>query len=138
MGLNNFSTDGLIITVNGRVINDWGDANPPYSDDPIDPVSTLRRGQGGGAVRLDRINPGRRVTLNLNPGSADSTYMQGLMNSKATIEMSKTQLGSLEAAVGVEGVIINDGSTGRGGSTITDDQYMLEFNIWTGGKGGDT
>lgn len=137
MGVNNFSTDLFVITVNGRVIDDWGEAAQPYSDDPIDPKSTLRRGQGGNAVRLDRINPGRRVTLNLNPGGTDSAYMSGLMNSGATITLSKTQIGTLETAIGTEGVIVNDGTVGRGGSTITDDVYIIEFNTWGDTKGGE-
>lgn len=137
MALRNFSTDLFTISINGRIITDFGESDPPYTDDPIDQKSTLRRGQGGKAVRLDRINPGRTVTINLNPGSPDSAYMQSLMNSNATIVLSKTQIGTLETAIGTEGVIINDGQVGRGGSTITDDQYIIEFNQWAQSKGGE-
>jgi len=137
MSVNNMSADLLVITINGRVINDWGETDPPYNEAPIDVRSTLRRGQGGNAVRLDRINPGRQITINLNPGGADAAYVQGLMNSNATITLSKTQIGTLEAAIGTEGVITNDGPTGRGGgATITDDQFIIEFNTWSGTKGG--
>jgi len=136
MALNNFSTDLFVVVVNGRTIADWGDTATPFTDDPIDPKTTLRRGQGGNAVRLNRINPGRNVKLFLNPGSPDSAFMQGLMNSNANITISKTQIGTLETAIGTEGVIVNDASNGRGGSTITDDQYILEFNGWTASKGG--
>lgn len=97
--------------------------------------TVLRRGLGGNAIRLDRINPGRRVTLNLNPGSADSAYINGLFQSKANIELTYTQIGTLDAAVGTEGVIVNDGPRGRGGQTITDDQWIFEFNSWTASKG---
>lgn len=135
MALNNFSTDLFVVVVNGRTISDWGDTATPFTDDPIDPKVTLRRGQGGNAVRLNRINPGRNVKLFLNPGSPDSAYMQGLMNSNANITISKTQIGTLETAIGTEGVIVNDASNGRGGSTITDDQYIMEFNGWTAMKG---
>lgn len=134
MALNDFSTDLHVVTVNGRQITDWGDTATPYTDDPIDPKSQLRRGQGGNAVRLDRINPGRSVALFLNPGSADASYMQGLFNSRATISLSRTQIGTLESDIGTEGVIVNDGQTGRGGSTITDAQYIIEFNGWNGQK----
>ena len=137
MPLNNFSTDLFTISINGRIITDFGESDPPYTDDPIDQQSTLRRGQGGKAVRLDRINPGRTVTLNLNPGSPDSAYMQGLMTSKAGIVLSKTQIGTLEGSLGTEGIIINDGQVGRGGQTITDDQYIMEFNGWIQSKGGE-
>jgi hypothetical protein len=137
MSVNDFSTDLHVVTVNGRIINDWGEATTPCTDDPIDQKSTLRRGQGGNAVRLDRKNPGRRVTLNLNPGSSDSAFMQGLFNSSANITINIQQIGTLEVSTGTEGVIVNDGQVGRAGQTITDDQYMIEFNLWTALKGGE-
>lgn len=137
MALNNFSTSNSVVTINGREISDWGETATPYTDEPIDQRSNLRRGQGGNAVRLDRINPGRRVTLYLNPGSPDSAYMQGLYNSNANIEATWTQIGSLDAAVGAEGVIVNDGTRGRAGTTISDDQFIIEFNVWTGSRGGE-
>lgn len=135
MALNNFSTVGSVVTVNGRVISDWGENATPYNDEPIDAVSILRRGQGGNATRLDRLNPGRRVTLYLNPGSPDSAYLQGLYNSNANIELTFTQIGTLDAAVGAEGVIVNDGARGRAGTTISDDQFIFEFNSWTATRG---
>lgn len=136
MSLNNFSTANSVVTANGREITDWGENATPYTDEPIDARSALRRGQGGNAVRLDRINPGRRVTLYLNPGSPDSAYMQGLFNSNANIELTWTQIGTLDAAVGAEGVIVNDGSRGRAGTTISDDQFIIEFNSWSATRGG--
>lgn len=136
MSVNNFSTDLFVVTVNGRIISDWGETATPFTDAPIDARSQLRRGQGGNAVRLDRINPGREINLFLNPGSPDSSFMQGLFTSNANITASKTQIGTLEAAVGIEGVITNDASIGRGGSTISDDQYIVQFNSWTATKGG--
>lgn len=135
MALNNFSTELAVVTVNGRQIQDWGETATPYTDAPIDPKSQLRRGQGGSAVRLDRINPGRQVDLYLNPGSPDSAFMQGLYNSKANITLSFTQIGTLETAIGTEGVIVNDGQRGRAGSTITDDQFTIQFNLWDATRG---
>ena len=35
--LNNFSTDLLVITVNGRIMSDWGETATPVTDEPIDP-----------------------------------------------------------------------------------------------------
>lgn len=135
MSLNNFSTDLCVVTINGRQIQDWGDTATPYTDAPIDARSQLRRGQGGNAVRLDRINPGREVNIYLNPGSADSAYVQGLLNSNANITLTFTQIGTLETALGSEGVLVNDGQRGRAGSTITDDQFTIQFNIWEGTRG---
>ncbi|MHA6160970.1 hypothetical protein ACX3X6_08710 [Pseudomonas sichuanensis] len=135
MSLSNFSTDLFVFTVNGRQIQDWGETATPYTDAPIDAKSQLRRGQGGNAVRLDRINPGREVNIYLNPGSPDSAYMQALYNSKANVTVALTQIGTLETALGAEGVIVNDGQRGRGGSTITDDQFTMQFNIWEATRG---
>lgn len=131
MALNDFSTDLFTVTVNGRTISDWGETDPPYNDEPIDQRATLRRGQGGNAVGLNRINPGRRVTLQLNPGGDDASYMQGLFNTGAIITLTKTQIGTLENAIGTEGIIVNDTSSGRGGQTITDSGFIIEFNVWT-------
>lgn len=135
MALNNFSTENQVVVVNGREITDWGEAEEPISEGPIDPKTVLRRGRGGNAVRLDRINPGRTVTLSLNPGSPDSAYMQSLFNSNANINYGRTVIGTLENVVGAEGAIVNDGPSNRGGQSITDDVYIMEFNAWTGIKG---
>ena len=135
MSLSNFSNDLTIVTINGRQIQDWGETATPYTDAPIDPRSQLRRGQGGNAVRLDRQNPGREVNVYLNPGSSDSAYVQGLLNSNANITLTFTQIGTLETALGSEGVIVNDGQRGRAGSTITDDQFTIQFNIWEATRG---
>lgn len=137
MSVNNMSTDLLAVSINGRLITDWGNTDPAYNDAPIDPKRTLRRGQGGNAARLDRINPGRTVTLNLNPGGPDSAFMQALDNSGADVILNKTQIGTLETAIGTGGVLVNDGPAGRGGQNITDDQYIIEFNGWTQTKGGE-
>ena len=131
MAVNNFSTDLTTVSVNGRTISDWGETDPPYTSEPIDQKSTLRRALGGNALRLDRINPGRRVTLQLNPGSDDASFIQGLMNSNTNITLSYTQIGTLENSIGTEGVIVNDTSNGRGGQTITDSGFIIEFNNWT-------
>lgn len=137
MSLVNITTENTVITVNGRQIQDWGEAESPVAEEPIDAKSTVRRGMGGNAVRLDRINPGRRVTLNLNPGGADSAYMQGLFNSNANITYTRTIIGTLENAVGSEGAIVNDGAINRaGGSSISDDVFIMEFNAFTTLRGG--
>ena len=137
MALERFSTDLLTVSVNGRLINDWGTADPPWSDSSLDDPSVLMRGLGGGAIRFDRTNPGRAVTLSLMPGSPDSAYMQGLFNSKANVTITFTQIGTLEEAVGTEGLIVNDGPRNRGGPNISDDVYNLQFNGWTAFKGGN-
>lgn len=137
MSLAHITTENTVVTVNGRQITDWGEAESPVNEEPIDASSTIRRGMGGNAVRLDRLNPGRRVTLSLNPGGADAMYMQSLYGSNANITYTRTVIGTLENAVGAEGAIVNDGAIGRaGGSSITDDVFIMEFNSFTTLRGG--
>ena len=137
MSLASYGPDNSVFTINGRIISDFGEQASPYTDEPIDPKTVLRRAQGGRAIRLNRINPGRRVNVYLNPGSPDSAYIQGLFNSGANITASWTQIGTLEAAIGTDGVITNDAAVNRAGTTISDDQYTFEFNIWNASKGGN-
>jgi hypothetical protein len=136
--MSNYSNSLFVASVNGRRVTAWGVSATPCRDEPIDPKSTLQRGQGGTAVRIDRINPGRRVTLSIDAGTSDSAYLQGLMNSGATITFTKQQIGTLEVATGTEGVIVNDGASDRGGATsVSDDIYIIEFNTWNSMKGGE-
>ena len=136
MALQNYSNSLHVVVINGRTITNWGETATPYNDQQIDPKSQLRRGQGGQGIRLDRKNPGRQQTLTLNPGSPDSLFLQGLFNAGTNIVCSVTQIGTLETAAGAEGVITSDGSVGRAGTTITDDVYTIEYNVWTSLKGG--
>jgi hypothetical protein len=136
MPLRDFSTAGLVVVINGITITDWGEAATPYNDQQIDPATTLVRGQGGNATRLDRINPGRNQTLALSPGSPNSLAMQALFNARAPMVCGVTQIGTLEFSAGDEGVMTSDGSVGRGGTSITDDIYTIEYNTWITSKGG--
>ena len=137
MALNKFGVENQALVINGRDIKDFGETDPPFTHAPIDPKTVVRRGLGGKAVRLDRINPGEEVNLYLNPGSPDSAYMQTLMLSEANITLGHTVIGSLEVALGDEGAIVNTGNTGRAGQSITDDHYILHFNKWNQMKGGE-
>ncbi|KAK52580.1 hypothetical protein L532_4290 [Bordetella bronchiseptica OSU095] len=63
--------------------------------------------------------------------------MQGLFNSNANITYTRTVIGTLENSVGSEGAIVNDGAVNRaGGTSISDDVFIMEFNAFTGLKGG--
>ena len=135
--MNNFSPSNTDFRINGRELTSWGTASPPLTIDPIDQSGTLIRGEGGGALALYRDNPGWRVTVNLLPGTPDSGYLSGLMNSRANLTFSHTVIGTLEAAAGAEGIFVNVGQLGRAGTTtVTDDVYIMEFNTADFNKGG--
>lgn len=138
MAISDYSSDGYVWVVNGRRITHWGETDPPVTDRQLSSRATLRQGQGRRALKLGHPNPGREVVMNLSPGSPDSAFMQALSNSNATIEVQGTQIGTLEVKSGVEGVIIDNGQSGRGGATtVSDDTYTIHFNIWTDLRGGD-
>lgn len=133
-----FTTANTVVVVNGRRITDWGDTDNPIIEEPIDAKRTLKRCVGGNAYVLERINPGRRVTLSLNPASADSAFLHGLYLSGAVISYARSQIGSLEKTLGNQGVIINEESINRGGVTaVSDNQFVIEFNDWTSMRGGE-
>ena len=96
------------------------------------------RGLGGNATILERSNPGRRVTLNLRPGSADSAFLQGLFLSGAVITLTRTQIGAIDGAIGTEGVMVQEQTVTRaGGQSISDDVFVVEFNTWASMRGGE-
>ena len=129
MALPNFSTENSVLVINGRVIQDWGNTDPPYSHEQIDDKEVLRRGMGGAAVRYRRVNEGWRMTVNLNPGSNDSIFLQGLYNMGAVILSSYTTVGTLEKAVFSEGVITRCKPINRAGPALGDDVFVIEYNI---------
>lgn len=137
MSLSNYGIPNFVFTVNGRTLTEWGESATPVTVSPIDPQAAIRRGMGGSAAGLFRVNPGKSVSISLNPGSNDAKYMQDLFNARAIIEVSYEQIGTNENAVGSEGMIVNVGDTGRAGMTITDDVFIMEFNKWDENKGGN-
>lgn len=137
MGIQNFSANLRVVTVNGRRITNFGQTAQPLTNGPLNPSSELKIGQGGNGLRLDRTAPGRSLNMYLLPGSPDSAYMQGLFNSKATITFTDTQIGTLENNVGTNGMITQDGEQSRAGTDASDDLYTMNFLNWIGGKGGE-
>lgn len=140
MALGNYTVANLVVVVHGRQIRNWGHSTTPFNHAPIDPKRSLVRGMGGGAIVTGRSNPGREVTLNILPGSPDAKFLNSL-DQMGTINITMTYsiIGTSEKAVAMEGVIVNDGTTSRGGvdTAVTDEQFILQFNKWEGGKGGE-
>lgn len=136
--MENFSPSNTDFRINGRELTEWGATDQPLLIEPIDQSGNLIRGQGGGAIALYRDNPGVRITVNMLPGGPDSAYLSGLKASRANLSFSHTVIGTLEVGVGTEGIFVNRGQIGRAGTTsITDDQFIMEFNadsITTGGS----
>ena len=137
MSLYNFTPDAFSLTINGRTITDFGEADQPFTHSPMNNKFAIKKGRGGNGCRTGMINPGEQATLNLLPGSPDSAYVNGLLRSGAVITLTATQIGTLETAIGTEGTITTRGEKGRGGENISDDIYMFEFNVWDELAGGE-
>ena len=132
-----FTTENTVVTVNGRQITDWGNSDSPISEAQIDQKRTLVRGLGGNATVLERKNPGKRVTLSVRAGSPDSAFLQGLFLGGTAVTYTRTQISSIETAVGTEGVVVTIGDNNRGGAeSVSDDSYTIEFNAWDETAGG--
>lgn len=138
MAINNFSSNLVYFDVDGRVITDWGQTDPPLVISPNNPAGTLIRGNGANGVILFAINQIYTFTISLNPGSIDSAFMQGKFNAKLPVVMGYSIGGTLEGAIALQGAIVNVGDTGRAGMTsITDDVYIAEMLVLTQTKGGN-
>lgn len=132
-----FTIENTVVTVNDRPISDWGNSDPAYSEEPIEPKRNFPRGLGGNATVLERTNPGRRVTLNLRPGSDDSAFLHNLYLKGTTITLSRNQISALDGCIGTEGIITQEqGLTRVGFSQISDDTFVFEFNLWASQRGG--
>lgn len=139
MALGNYTVPNLLVTVNGRRITDWGSNAQPFSHSPIDPKRSLVRGMGGKAIVTGRTNPGREVNFHILPGTPDSKYLNTLMETGAQIVLTMTQVGTGEKMIGMEGVFVNDGMSGRAGvdTNVSDDHFIAHFNKWIPQKGGE-
>lgn len=136
MADSNYSTDNLVVTLNGRILTQWGQGIP-VNDTEIDPDGALVRGLGGTVIRFDRTNPGRQVVLNVAPGTPDSAYVQGLRIQKANLTLSVTQVSTLENKLGTKGMFLGKGSSDRGDANFSDDSYTMAFGVWVETAGGD-
>lgn len=133
-----FTIANTVVVVNGRQITDWGVDGSGVTEEAINPKRKMVQGQGGNALILERVAPGRRVTIKVRAGSADSSYLHGLYTSGAIITYARSQVGALETAVGTEGMIMSEEAVSRASTeSVSDDTFVMEFNLWDSVKGGE-
>ena len=129
MSLINYSPSQISFILNGRKITNWGQGDVCLKFENIMDKSKLVQCQGGGAFRSDVINQGKRISLNLQPGSPDASYAQGLLNSNANINYSYLIFSTTETVTGYDGVIANNGDTDRGtGESNTNKVFQIDSN----------
>ena len=129
MALENYSPSQISFILNGRRITNWGQGDVCVRFENLMDKTKLVQCQGGGAFRSDVINTGKKAFLNLQPGSADASYAQGLLNSNANINYSYLIFSTTETITAYDGVISNNGDTDRGtGEANTNKVFQIETN----------
>ncbi|HAT1590647.1 hypothetical protein [Klebsiella oxytoca] len=128
MAMKRYGADFTDLTVNGLPIDEFGDSDPPFTVEDIDPRSTLKRGVGKTSVRLDSQTRPKRLTVNLMPGSYQVRQLLALEKSGVDFFCTYRQRGTDETIAAFDGVITNRGPMGRAGKrTVTDEQFIFEF-----------
>lgn len=131
-----FGASGLIYTVNGRRIKEWGETDTPVVDTTTEPKRTLIKGQGGHAVIGESVAPGTQHVISVLRGSSDSSFLSGILNGDGKVTVAYTQLGTLESFASEEGIITDRGDFNSGSGSVTADTYTIVFNNVIQTRGG--
>lgn len=128
MALTNYGAESTNFVINTVPFNEFGETDPPITVEDIEQRSTLKRGIGGTSVRLDNRTRPKRVTVNLQTGSAEVRQLLAMEKSGVDFTATLSITGSNEKALFYDGVMTNKPSYGRGGkTTVGDDQFVFEF-----------
>lgn len=128
--LGNYSAADGILTINGTVIDDFGESDPALTIEDVKDRTALKDGLGGNSVALDAVATPKQLTINLMPGSAQARYLVGLMKSKITIQATWNQSGTMEAEALVDGRILRRGPRARIAEqtgSLSDEQFVIKF-----------
>lgn len=129
MAMYKYGAAEAALTINGIVIQEFGDTDPAITIEDIDPRSQQKRGIGGSALRIDNVVRGQRLTVNLMPGSDEVRQLIALDKSGVDITGAFRQIGTDETQVFFDGIIESRGPRARAGkSSVSDEQFVLLFN----------
>lgn len=131
-----FNASGLIYTVNGRRITQWGSTDTPVADSTVDPKRTIVKGQGGHAAVGENAAPGVQHVISVLRGSSDSSFLSGIFAGDGRVTVAYSQLGTLESFASQEGIITDRGDFNSGSGSVTDDTYTIVFNNVIQTRGG--
>ena len=137
MAVRNFSASQTVATFNIAPITDWGSSDPAFTLALVEDAVTMTQGNGGNAVAFGRKNPIYELVVNLSPGGPNSSLVWSAFQNELTVTFTYEIIQTLEKFIGTEGRVINIGTTGRAGPTISDDTYTIQFNNVTMFKGGN-
>lgn len=128
----NVPIESVRLTINGRVISDWGDTDPPVEISEA-ALANIKRGQGGRSVGATIKNQERTLTIHLLLGGEDVAFIEGLILSGSLVcEISYDNLPFNIAGAG-QGLLTTTGAISGGGDTpTTDKSYTFALSNWVG------
>lgn len=129
MALAKYGAAQVSLTINGINIETFGDTDPAVTISSEADWSTQKDGIGGVALRLDRINLPKTMTVNLLPGCDEVTQLLALQKTGEDFYATFRQIGTNESTVMYEGIMTQLGDRGRAGrGSVTDEVFNFRFN----------
>ena len=126
MPMNKYGADSVNLIINGIVLEEFGDTDPPIRVSDVEDRATLKRGIGGTSLRLDNVTRPKQLDVYLMPGSEEVRQLIALEKSGADIGFTLTVQGTQERVVGFSGIIQTRGDLERAGKTsISDEQFTI-------------
>lgn len=117
------------LTLNGINIVDLGETDPPITIEDLEDRSTLKRGVNGRFVRIDNVTRGKRLTVNLIPGSPQVRQLIALDKAGVDFEFLWFQSDTNETITGFGGIMQSRGELTRAGkTTASDERFVFIFN----------
>lgn len=129
MAMNKYGAAESNLTIFGIPIEEFGDTDPAVTISDVENRSNLKRGLGGGSLRLDNVTRPKRLTVNLMPGSDEVRQIIAAEKTGADATSTFVQSGTGEKVVMFEGILETRGDMGRvGKSSVSDEQFVFLFN----------
>lgn len=128
MAMSQYGAANASLTLFGIPLDEFGDQDPAYTIEDMEPRSVLKMGLGGTTNRIDRVNTPKRLTVNLLPGSDQVRQVIAAWKSGVDATATHRQIGTGEMVVMFDGVLENRGSISRAGkTTVSDEQLVVIF-----------
>lgn len=123
-----YGTNNSYLTINGIVIENFGNTDPPYTISDLEDRAVIQGGVGQTGVRLDNARRPKQLVVNLMPGSDEARQLLALEKTGADLNATHRVGGAGERVEMFEGVIQRRGDMGRAGkSSVTDEQFTIVF-----------
>lgn len=123
-----YGTNNSYLTINGIVIENWGNTDPPYAISDLEDRAVVQGGVGQTGVRLDNARRPKQLVVNLMPGSDEVRQLLALEKSEVDLQATHRVGGTGERVEMFSGVIQRRGDMGRAGkSSVSDEQFTIVF-----------